>query len=608
MTLQLAGAIRDGYHHCGGARFAFLRPLFFLLLFPVSAQALELADITRLSKGGASQLALSLISEHQPRYESSAAKWQRWERVRVRIMQQHGRWGELAEHLAGYPAGLPDEFHHWSQQRRANALINAGEYAAARELLRGLIWQSKGEETQAAQRLALLRRLVMQSYLEQGRIDDAYVAMLRYQQDYSEEDSDALLLRARVLLAAGRAEDSLALLSRMQPGGVVDALRMLATVRSDGNASPVLKQARAVSVAEEDELVRWLWLGVMAEAAAKLDSSANLVIAMERMLPLDASAQVPLSDRRLFSLNPDMLWQGYLGYAERVGNREQLLMGDDAAWLAAADQTDARYPVRKRSLYTMLALRGADGAMRERAHQALVELFGERGDEGIVLLRRLYLDSERYREKRMLPQTTAYRLVDEAIKSADLGLASTLLQQLPQPPGGTELFAWQMRRAKVFLLAGDYVEADRLLSALMPSAGALSDEARDQVVQLLFDLQAVGEHEKAFRLLDAMYQHVPAIKLRRELLFWMADSRKAQSKHTEAARFYLQSATLGDNNSMDPWAQTARYQAAKSLSEAGLTRDATFIYRQLLKITESPERRSVLRHELQQLRLQGEQG
>ena len=202
----------------------------------------------------------------------------------------------------------------------------------------------------------------------------------------------------------------------------------------------------------------------------------------------------------------------------------------------------------------------------------------------------------------------AYRLVDEAIKAADLPLASSLLQHLPEPPGDTERFAWQLRRAKVFLLAGDYNEADKLLTLLMPSTGALGDEQRDQVVQLLFDLQKVGEHERAIRLLEAMYRSVPAIKLKRELLFWIADSYKAQGLHTEAARYYLRSATLEDNNSMDPWAQTARYQAAKSLSEGGLTRDAGFIYRQLLKITESPQRRAVLRHELQQLRLQGERG
>jgi hypothetical protein len=607
-TLQPAGAIKNGYHHRGGARFVFLLPLFAVLLQPHSALAVELAEISRLAKGGASQLALSLMAEHQPGYEGNATQWQRWERVRVRIMQEHGRWAELAEHIGAYPAGLPEEFRHWSELRRAGALINAGDYADARQLLRSLIWRPAVAAERAGQQLAQLRQLVMESYLEEGRIDDAYAAMLRYQQDYGAEDSEALLLRAKVLLAAGRAGESLALLDRVSSNGVVEALRALASLRSGGSAKVVLRQARTAAVEEASEQQRWLWLGVMAEAAQKQEDSANLVIAMERMLPLDASTQVPLSERRLFSLTPDMLWQGYLGYAEKVGNREQLLRGDDAAWLKAADETDVRYPVRKRSLYAMLALQGAAGVMREGAHQALLEQFDAMGDEGVVLLRRLYLDSERYQERGRLPHTIAYRLVDEAIKNAELGLASQLLQQLPQPPGGTELFAWQMRRAKVFLLAGDYVEADRLLTALMPSAGGLSDEQRDQVVQLLFDLQAVGEHEKAFALLAAMYESVPAIKLRRELLFWMADSRKAQGRHSEAARYYLRSATLEDNNSMDPWAQTARYQAAKSLTEAGLTGDAAFIYRQLLKITESPERRSVLRHELQQLRLQGERG
>ncbi len=607
-TLQPANAIRNGHHRYDGARFVFLFPLFLALLLPVSAFAVELAEITRLAKGGASQLALSLISQHQPAYESSAKQWLRWERVRVRIMQEHGRWSELAEHIAAYPGGLPSEFRHWSEQRHATALINAGEYAAARHLLRGLIWQPAAQEPVSGERLAQLRRLVMQSYLEQGSIANAYAAMLRYHQDYGEQDSEALLLRAKVLLAAGRAGESLALLNRMPAGSVIDALRALATLRSGGSATAVLKQARGVVAQEENEQQRWLWLGVMAEAAQLLKDSANLIIALERMLPLESSVQVPGSERRLFTFTPEQLWQGYLAYAERVGNREQLLQGDDAAWLSAAEQTELRYPVRKRSLYVMVALRGVDGGMREQAHQALLSLFDEMGDDGVALLRRLYLQSERYVEQNKLPQSVAYRLVDEAIRSAELGLASSLLQQLPQPPGGTARFAWQMRRAKVFLLAGDYAEADSLLSALMPTVAALSDEQRDQVVQLLFDLQAVGEHERAFRLLSGMYENVAAIKLRRELLFWMADSRKAQSLHTEAARFYLQSATLGDNNSMDPWAQTARYQAAKSLGEVGLTKDAAFIYRQLLRITESPERRSVLRHELQQLRLQGERG
>ncbi len=607
MTLQPAGAVRDGYHRNDGARFVFVLSLIVALSLPLSVSAVELAEIGRLAKGGASQLALSLLSQHQPAYTEDANHWRRWERVRVRIMEEHGLWQELATLISTYPTGLPDEFRHWSELRHANALINAAKHTEARQLLRRLIWQPVAGEDVTGKRLAELRRLVMQSYLEQGRIKDAYAAMLRFQQDYDEQDEEALLLRAKVLLAAGRAGESLALLRRIATGGVVEPLKALATVRSGGDTAAVLKLARDMVAKEEGLHLRWLWLGVMAEAAQQLNNSANLIIALERMLPQQGTLPIPDSERRLFNFSPDLLWQGYLAYAERVGNREQLLQGDDAAWLSAAEQTEMRYPVRKRSLFALLALRGVDVTMREQAAQALLGLF-EQMESGGELLRRLYLESSRYAKRSSVPHSIAYRLVDEAIKDAELGLASSLLQQLPEPPGGTVRFAWQMRRAKVFLLAGDYDEADKLLTALMPGTAALNDEQRDQVVQLLFDLQAVAEHERAFRLLASMYESVPGIELRRELLFWMADSCKAQSQHTEAARFYLQSATLGDNDSMDPWAQTARYQAAKSLSEGGLTRDAAFIYKQLLRITESPERRSVLRHELQQLRMQGERG
>jgi hypothetical protein len=602
-TLQPTRALPNGLHQHGGARFVFVITLY-LLLLPLSAYPVELAEITRLAKGGASQLALSLLSQNQPPFQEDERQWLRWERVRLRIMAEHGLWPELVAHIAVYPPALPAEFRYWSAHHHATALINSGEYAVARQLLRGLIWTPDDGEVIAGERLRQLRHLILQSYLEEGRIHDAFAAMLRFQQDYDEQDSEAQLLRAKVLLAAGRPGESLALLRTMTSAGVVDALLALAALRSGAGAAELLNRARAAMTGEAEAPLRWLWLGVMAEAAQQLQDHASLIIALERMLPLEQTVQIAGSDRRLFAFTAGDLWQGYLAYADRVGNQEQLLRGDDTAWLAAAAQTAVLYPVRKRSLYAMLAQRSEDAAVRALAHNSLLGLIDEMGEEGVVLLRRLYLDDGRH--EMPLPPGVAYRLVDEAIKEADLALASRLLQQLPQPPGGTELFAWQMRRAKVFLLAGDFTEADSLLSSLMPAAGALDDAQRDQLIQLLFELQAMHEHERAFRLFSAMYENVAAIALRRELLFWMADSRKAQSRHAEAARLYLQSATLSDNNSMDPWAQTARYQAGKSLAAAGMRQDASYIYQQLLRVTENQERRAVLRHELQQLRLQGE--
>ena len=53
--------------------------------------------------------------------------------------------------------------------------------------------------------------------------------------------------------------------------------------------------------------------------------------------------------------------------------------------------------------------------------------------------------------------------------------------------------------------------------------------------------------------------------------------------------------------SMDPWAQTARYSAAESLQLAGLVDDARRVYQELLNVTEDAARRSVLSHKIQQL-------
>ena len=52
---------------------------------------------------------------------------------------------------------------------------------------------------------------------------------------------------------------------------------------------------------------------------------------------------------------------------------------------------------------------------------------------------------------------------------------------------------------------------------------------------------------------------------------------------------------------MDPWAQTARYQAAEALAHAGLTDDARRLYAGLLEMARDPERRAVLRRAMQRL-------
>jgi hypothetical protein len=597
-VLQPGCGVKGGQHLAGAVRL-FRFCLFALLATLQPAQALELDEIAQLAKGGAAELALNLLQKEQAPFDEDASRWMRQERLRIRIMEEYGRWQPLADSLAELPEELPVEFRDWAQGRRARALIMSGHYAEARGLLRGLIWNAAQEVL--PEQLAAQRQLVIQSYLLEGRIDDAYAAMLRFHQDYGDGDREAILMRVRVLLASGRPAESRPLLQQLGDDPLARALLLLAALR-DGQ-EPAAIHARAGELAAAHGVSapeRFLLYGTMAEAAHSEQSTGQEIIALEkwfRLEPVD-KAWVPL-----FSISADTLWDSYLAYARYVGNREQLLLGNDDAWFAAAEGTDKRYPVRIRSLYALLALNAYQPGNRARAHQALVERLLEL-DNGMALVQQLYLHSRRFDERHPVPPQVAYTLVDQAIRDGDLPQASRLMQHLPEPPGDTARFAWQMRRAKVFILAGEYEQTVALLTALLPHAGGLSEGQRDQLVQLLFDLQTVGQHERAFRLLEQLYDNTPNFKLRRELLYWMGDSRQAQQQYAEAARLYLRSATLIDNASMDPWAQTARYQAAQNLARAKMAGDAEYIYRQLLRITESPERRAVLRHELEQLRLQ----
>jgi tetratricopeptide (TPR) repeat protein len=123
------------------------------------------------------------------------------------------------------------------------------------------------------------------------------------------------------------------------------------------------------------------------------------------------------------------------------------------------------------------------------------------------------------------------------------------------------------------------------------------------LLQVVFDLQTVQQHRQALMLFDKLLEKELALQQRRELLFWMADSLQALENYQQAAYLYLKSATLTEPAAMDPWAQTARYRAAKALAEAGLLEDARRIYNGLLRATDDASRKAVLENEIQRLHL-----
>ena len=114
-------------------------------------------------------------------------------------------------------------------------------------------------------------------------------------------------------------------------------------------------------------------------------------------------------------------------------------------------------------------------------------------------------------------------------------------------------------------------------------------------------MQTVEMHEQAIEHFQRLLQLDIEPKRRREIFYWIADSYRGLEKYQQAALLDLQSAMMPAPDAMDPWAQTARFNAADSLQLAGLVDDARRIYQALLQVTEDPARRSVLSHKIQQL-------
>lgn len=553
---------------------------------------MQLHELESLAAAGAAQLAASLYDTYQPDVNDDPRGWMAWERSRVAILERQEEWAAINMVLSELPASLPDGFRDWAATHRALALLKQGASAQARQLLAERIWQGSD-----LSRLKTWRELIIQSYLTEGRYADAYAAMLRYRQDYGNGGREEALMRARVLLANERPADVEQELQVWKQTPEAQALILLARLRSGTPALEVLSGVNKLLEGKEMPFAaRQLLWGVQAETRQKLDDYSGVAQALEKVW-----SQSILTDsyRDLFGNTSDPLWEAYLDYARGIGNEKQLLIGDDEAWLTLAQTESDFYPVRTRSLYALLGSEARNDRIRQEAHRKLVgRILGL--EEGSAILKALYLRSQRFASAESLPMPVRTALADRAIETGNLEEAAVLLESVEQAPADADAMAWQLRRIRVFLYTGRTEQAIVALTRLIGQE-TLPDGALDRIIQVVFDVQTIGLHNEAIVLFEALSQRSRDMTVKRELLYWIADSYKAQGKLADASRLYMESATMPGAGAMDPWAQTARFQAAKTLAKAGFTDDARVLLRQLLAATRDPKRQAVLRQELEQL-------
>lgn len=561
----------------------------------------QLTEVMRMAEAGASGLALRMMDRMQKDIIKQPARWISWEKQRLALYERNQDWKSIVSRVTQLPGTLPMEFSRWARTQKAQAYLQLQQGKAAREELRRLILSAAGaKDKPGLDWLQQWRRMIIHSYIVEGVSEDALTSIRRFQQDYADDKQATLLLRARVLLMNKRPAEAVELLAQHATEPEAGMLFLLAQLRSE-NRSPVkvmqagLRHLRGKGV---DKTVRAALWAVVAEAAQRAGDRGSAVDAIEHVIADSRQA----SANKLFEFNADSLWNAYLDYALYAGNQARLLIGQDDSWFAYAAKSGPSYPVRQRAIYALLMHRGANDATRLKAAKLFIKSIHTRHNNS-HLIQQLFTNSRFYPAMTDIPEPVRRALVDIALARQDIPLASQIMATLKEPPPGNNSYMWHLRRARILILGGQPREGAQALARFTQTYPHADRTQIDRFLQVVFDLQTVGEHDAAYQLFQDVINSSHDKKLQRELYYWMADSRNAQSRYAEAAELYLKSAVLLDGKGWDPWGQTARYQAAKALGKAGLIEDAYFIYQRLLKVTKAEDRRAVLRYEVQKLQL-----
>ena len=551
----------------------------------------ELLRVRTLVQANVLGLAERIMEEQGPP-QLPDGEWLNWERQLWALYRAKKRWRKLVLRVREIPPAFPASIHREAQREAIDAYNALGQGGDARRLLRQHLLSPELTE----QEKITLRRKVIESYLVDGRLHDANAAARVFQSDYRPQDRDWLLLAGTVALRSGNPSEAVNLLAPLD-----DPAARVLTLWSrlkEGGVRPeeVLERAERM---RQDEAYRPLekpLLAVMATAADAADLPRQVSDLLEQYLGAADSAYrednlgIPLH-------GVGDLMESYAAMARSRANAEGYLTGEEQDWDIFARLLPAEDDVMRRGVWAHIAIHSNDPASRT---QALDQWVNAALDGGRWTLVTLLFGEDAPLGPLLISPDTALRLSNAALESGDIHLAAEANANVSTPPAGMTLDEWLLYTGRISIIAGRYGQGTERLRQWIMANPRLTPEQTDRVLQPIFELQIVGQHESAIELLELIDARSPGGKFVREIAFWIAESHDALGQHMKAADYFLFSA-MQKANGFDQWGISARYRAADALLEGNFFADAKTIFQNLLKHSKDENRISALRQKLQRI-------
>lgn len=561
-----------------------MRILISLLLLPVSiALAAEppgaLETARRFAQSGALQLALDRVLRAQPG-DPAAQSWGEWEKLHFELLGRLDRHRDLLARAAALPPTLPPDQLRvpYSMAVRAAAALDQG--AETRKYAARVLWQ----QGVSPDELREVRLLVIQSYVADGRGNDAFLSMLRFEQDYRPLARAVAARFVDGLVDLGMAPQAVNWLARLDEGGARKLRLRFKAGLIDSAAA--LDQARALA-SRDGSIDAWR---VIAEIALTQNNLLPHAEALERIVHALDGPQPRIAARS------GELWRAYDALARESANQNQLLVGDYAGWGEFGVRRLETNPVVARALFGYLA---RNASVPEIRHNAQFQLVGSlhAAKLGRAALR-LFADESI--DTASIDVHARYVLGDIAAAGNESAAALRYWQDIP-PPQGSAADEWPFRVAAVAVRSGRPEAAAAAVKRALAGKRELAPELVQRAVQVVQDMLAAGRLDDAEALFEGLLplsepgQH-------RQILLGLARINDATGRWPTAADYYLRSAMRADPKAPDASAIEARFGAALALARAGYSSDARAQFEWLLKHARDPVQADIARRELAKLK------
>lgn len=434
-----------------------------LLLFSANIFA-DLNTINTLSQQGAWASAWHLLDQEQP--PQNDPQWAKWQTVRLNSLTQNPEWPATATtHLLDASQSTDKSLSRlavsllFKQAAQQHNALNAQKWG-------WLLLNSAANDTEHRR----IRRVLIDSYLWDGQVNDAVTAMTRYQQDFGPLGGEDLINLTQSFLRLNALQAAKAWINQLPAGHPVQlTLAWKLQLLPADRLLQLAQQAQARSA----DIRNWQLISTL--------SPSNTSLRLTALEQLCSSKAEALAD--IPPVSAATLWQAYTDYGLTHGMQLNLIQGEDESWLKQASIESN--PVDSRALWAWLSLNAQEQTLRTQALELLQNSLATTA-EGRATWLALALDLQAQQQLTELRYKSA--LIAKAIgnKKAE----ATLWQTLTEIPTGISSTDWHLQKAAALITTAPQTALSEL-QILSQSEVALSIDQSDLLLNTLSQLSPI---------------------------------------------------------------------------------------------------------------------